>query len=71
MLLVYTLYQCSFIFVSLASYCSVYCELLLCTSMPCVSYMSILCFYVDTIHTLCADIIYLMNVAIVLVLVCM
>ena len=68
MLLVYTLYQCSFIFVS---YCSVYCELLLLyINAMCLMHVDIvlLC---DTIHTLCADIIYLMNVAIVLVLVCM
>ena len=42
MLFVYTLYQCSFIFMSLASYCSVYCKiLLLSTTMSCVSCMSI------------------------------
>ena len=39
-----------------------------CTSMPCVSSM---CFCVDTINALCGETMYIMNVAIVLVLVCM
>ena len=42
-----------------------------CPSMPCVSCMSIVCFCVDTINALCGKTMYLMNVAIVLVLVCM
>ena len=44
---------------------------LACTSMPFISCMSIVCFCVDTIYALCGETMYLMNVAIVLVLVCM
>ena len=41
-----------------------------CTSMPCVSCMSIVCFCVDTIKALCGETVFPMNIAIVLVLVC-
>ena len=40
-----------------------------CTSMPCVSCMSIVCFCVDIFNALCGGTMYLMNVAVVLVLV--
>ena len=51
MLFLYTLYQCSFIFVLLTLYCVVYHELLLCTSIPCIS-----CQYSAFVFILCGEI---------------